>query len=114
MEARGYIVNALNSYDFGRSERLVRINPVGSGYEQDDIKTVKEFGGETSGGLTATTAHCVFSSPLTECFGTGVRWFSDLVSYQVTGRACHSKGEQLCFSGNNVRMGQMLRETVSH
>ncbi len=39
-EAREYIVEALTTLDFGQSERLVRINPVGSGFEQDDINTV--------------------------------------------------------------------------
>lgn len=40
VEARSFIVNALNQYQFGRSERLVRINPVGSGFEKEDIETV--------------------------------------------------------------------------
>jgi citrate lyase beta subunit len=39
-EARDTIVQALGSLDFGRSERLVRINPVGSGLEEDDLKLV--------------------------------------------------------------------------
>jgi len=36
-EARLTIVEALNSFNFGRSERLVRINAVGSGFEIDDL-----------------------------------------------------------------------------
>ena len=39
-EARETIVKALNTLDFGRSERLVRINPVGSGLETDDLAAV--------------------------------------------------------------------------
>ena len=39
-EARQTIAQALNSIDFGRSERLARINPVGSGLERDDLETV--------------------------------------------------------------------------
>jgi len=40
-EARGLIVNALNTLAFQpNTERLVRINPVGSGFEDDDIKQV--------------------------------------------------------------------------
>jgi citrate lyase beta subunit len=39
-EARGVIVEALRSLDFGRSERLVRINPVGSGMEEEDLRAV--------------------------------------------------------------------------
>ncbi|HET7089106.1 MAG TPA: CoA ester lyase [Anaerolineae bacterium] len=35
--ARETIVQALRTLDFGRSERLVRINPVGSGMEVDDL-----------------------------------------------------------------------------
>ena len=36
-EARHTIADALQSLDFGRSERLARINPVGSGLELDDL-----------------------------------------------------------------------------
>lgn len=36
-EARATIASALHDLDFGRSERLVRINPVGSGLEHDDL-----------------------------------------------------------------------------
>jgi len=38
--ARQTIAEALRTLDFGRSERLVRINPVGSGLEHDDLITV--------------------------------------------------------------------------
>lgn len=38
--ARDTIVQALNSLDFGRSERLARINPVGSGMETIELTTV--------------------------------------------------------------------------
>ena len=36
-EARQVIVDALQTLDFGRSERLVRINAIGSGLETDDL-----------------------------------------------------------------------------
>ena len=39
-EARATIVRALQELDFGASEKLVRINAVGSGFEQDDIRAV--------------------------------------------------------------------------
>ena len=39
-EARATIAAALRGLDFGRSERLVRINPVGSGLEHDDLVAV--------------------------------------------------------------------------
>jgi citrate lyase beta subunit len=39
-EARATIVSALESLDFGASERLARINPVGSGLEADDLAAV--------------------------------------------------------------------------
>jgi citrate lyase subunit beta-like protein len=39
-EARDTILQALRSLDFGRSERIVRINPVGSGLESEDLKAV--------------------------------------------------------------------------
>jgi len=39
-EARQTIAQALRKLDFGRSEKLVRINAVGSGLENDDIETV--------------------------------------------------------------------------
>ncbi|NLH00047.1 MAG: CoA ester lyase [Chloroflexi bacterium] len=38
--ARETIREALQTLDFGRSERLVRINPVGSGLEEDDLRAV--------------------------------------------------------------------------
>ena len=39
-EARATICEALKTLDFGRSEKLVRINPVGSGLEDEDLKAV--------------------------------------------------------------------------
>jgi citrate lyase beta subunit len=39
-EARLTIAQALQNIDFGRSERLARINPVGSWLERDDLETV--------------------------------------------------------------------------
>jgi citrate lyase beta subunit len=39
-EARFTIINALRELNFGRSERLARINPIGSGLEQDDLKSI--------------------------------------------------------------------------
>ena len=39
-EARSTIAQALQSLDFGSSERLARINAIGSGYEIDDINAV--------------------------------------------------------------------------
>ncbi len=39
-EARATIVEALNTLDFGSTERLVRINPVGSGLESDDLAAI--------------------------------------------------------------------------
>jgi citrate lyase beta subunit len=41
-EARSTILEALRSIDFGRSERLARINPVGSGLEVDDLLAALE------------------------------------------------------------------------
>lgn len=37
VEARETIITALQTLDFGRSERLIRINAVGSGLESDDL-----------------------------------------------------------------------------
>ncbi len=42
-EARVTIVRALQELDFGKSEKLVRINSVGSGWEQDDIEAVLPY-----------------------------------------------------------------------
>ena len=39
-QARETIADALNTLDFGRSERLARINAVGSGLESEDLDTV--------------------------------------------------------------------------
>jgi citrate lyase beta subunit len=39
-EARATIAGALRDLDFGRSERVVRINPIGSGLEQADLAAV--------------------------------------------------------------------------
>ena len=39
-EARATIADVLGRLEFGRSERLVRINPVGSGLENDDLAAV--------------------------------------------------------------------------
>jgi citrate lyase subunit beta-like protein len=42
-EARATIVKALQELDFGTSEKLARINAVGSGMEQDDIQAVLPY-----------------------------------------------------------------------
>jgi len=42
IEAREVIVKALNTLDFGRSERLVRINSIGSGFEIDDLAVLSQ------------------------------------------------------------------------
>ena len=42
-EARATIAKALQKLDFGASEKLARINAVGSGLEQDDIETVLPY-----------------------------------------------------------------------
>ena len=42
-EARATIVRALQELDFGKSEKLARINSVGSGWENDDIQAVLPF-----------------------------------------------------------------------
>jgi citrate lyase beta subunit len=42
-QARQTIAEALQKVDFGRSERLARINPVGSGLEMDDLSEVLPF-----------------------------------------------------------------------
>ena len=42
-EARAAIARALQELDFGRSERLARINAVGSGLEKDDIEAILPF-----------------------------------------------------------------------
>jgi citrate lyase subunit beta-like protein len=40
VEARTTIVRALQELDFGKSEKLARINSVGSGWEKDDLEAV--------------------------------------------------------------------------
>jgi hypothetical protein len=42
-EARETIAKALRELDFGASEKLARINSVGSGWEQEDIEAVLPF-----------------------------------------------------------------------
>ncbi len=43
VEARKTIATALSDFDFGRSERLVRINPIGSGLQQADLDAVLPY-----------------------------------------------------------------------
>ena len=42
-EARATIAKALQELDFGKSEKLARINSVGSGWERDDIEAVLPY-----------------------------------------------------------------------
>lgn len=42
-EARATIARALQELDFGRSEKLARINSIGSGWEKDDIDAVLPY-----------------------------------------------------------------------
>ena len=39
-EARAVVLDALQSVDFGSTERLVRLNPADSGFQADDIAGV--------------------------------------------------------------------------
>lgn len=39
-DARLNVVKALNAVDFGKSERIVRINGVGTGLEEEDLRAV--------------------------------------------------------------------------
>ncbi|MCS6992973.1 MAG: CoA ester lyase [Anaerolineales bacterium] len=41
-EARRVILQAMRELDFGRSERCIRINSIGSGFEQDDLAAALE------------------------------------------------------------------------
>jgi citrate lyase beta subunit len=43
VEARETIVKALQELDFGKSEKLARINSVGSGFEKDDIEAILPY-----------------------------------------------------------------------
>jgi citrate lyase beta subunit len=40
VQARGTLAQALGTLDFGRSERLARINAIGTGLEADDLKAI--------------------------------------------------------------------------
>ncbi len=42
-EARAVIAKALQEVNFGKSEKLARINSIGSGWEKEDIETVLPF-----------------------------------------------------------------------
>lgn len=42
-EARATIARALQELDFGKSEKLARVNSVGSGWEKDDIEAVLPY-----------------------------------------------------------------------
>ena len=46
-EARGVIAQAMRELDFGKSERCIRINSVGSGFEKDDLTAALATGPDT-------------------------------------------------------------------
>jgi citrate lyase subunit beta-like protein len=46
-EARGVIAQAMRELDFGNSERCIRINSVGSGFEEDDLTAALAAGPDT-------------------------------------------------------------------
>ena len=46
-EARGVIAQAMRELDFGKSERCIRINSVGSGFEKDDLTAALAAGPDT-------------------------------------------------------------------
>jgi citrate lyase beta subunit len=48
-EARDTVASALEELDFGRSERLARINPVGSGLEAEDLRAALDVGTRLDG-----------------------------------------------------------------
>jgi citrate lyase beta subunit len=39
-DARKHVVEALNTVNFSKSERIVRINAVGTGWEEDDLRAI--------------------------------------------------------------------------
>lgn len=67
VEARHTIVQALQTVDFGRTERLARINAIGTGLETDDLNTV----------LTAAPDGIVIPKVET---GEQVRWASRIIA----------------------------------
>jgi citrate lyase beta subunit len=67
VEARRIIIEALNSLDFGNSERLVRINSIGSGLESDDLAI-----------LTNTKPDAVVIPKIE--YGAQIRWVSAIIS----------------------------------
>ena len=46
-EARGVIAQAMRELDFGKSERCIRINSIGSGFEKDDLAAALAAGPDT-------------------------------------------------------------------
>jgi citrate lyase beta subunit len=48
-DARDAVASALEELDFGRSERLVRINPVGSGLKEDDLRVALDVSARPDG-----------------------------------------------------------------
>ncbi len=74
-QARQVIAQALQELDFGRSERLVRINSIGSGMEQDDLQAVLKY--KPDGIVIPKVEH-----------GEQVHWASEQI-----GRAGFSKNE---------------------
>jgi citrate lyase beta subunit len=66
-EARRVIIEALHSLDFGNSERLVRINSIGSGLESDDLA------------ILANARPDAMVIPKVE-YGEQIRWVSTMIS----------------------------------
>ena len=61
-EARATIVEALRTLDFGGRERLVRINPVGSGLEMADLDAVAA--GRPSALVTSSESGWISAPPM--------------------------------------------------
>lgn len=101
VEARGILARALAELDFGSSERLARINPVGSGYEEDDLKAVLPVHPD---GIVLPKAES----------GEQVAWLDERVS-TVEREAGWSEGGIRLIAVVETAMGMLnLREIVSH
>ena len=72
-EARATIATVLRDLDFGRSERVVRINPIGSGLEQADLDAVLSGGPDS---LMLPTDERAKQVPwlARQRAGTSIRW----------------------------------------
>jgi len=100
-KARTTVSKALSELDFGTTEKLARINAIGSGLEQDDIQAVLPYFPD---GIVI---------PKVESYEQ-IQWGSEIIQSAELGNGCSSSSIRILVGVETARGILSLKEIASH